>query len=162
MLLENIKKRYWGMFFSVFLFEILIVMFHSSSLGVLTFYFMIKVKDYDAALDLELDSMEKFVLQCLAFYQVWLILYISMCVCTYIHTYIRVHPYTHTYIYMHICNTLSFFYIAPNQIALLCMQPGLWYSMGRSCPLLWPPSLADNFAYCPISIWNLWSTSPLF
>ncbi|CAL5414210.1 unnamed protein product [Camellia sinensis] len=27
------------------------------------------VKDYDAALDLELDSMEKFVLQCLAFYQ---------------------------------------------------------------------------------------------
>lgn len=37
-----------------------------------------QVKDYDAALDLELDSMEKFVLQCLAFYQVtffsaWLI-----------------------------------------------------------------------------------------
>lgn len=28
------------------------------------------MKDYDAALDLELDSMEKFVLQCLAFYQV--------------------------------------------------------------------------------------------
>ncbi|KAL0377874.1 UNVERIFIED_CONTAM: Suppressor of RPS4-RLD 1 [Sesamum radiatum] len=28
-----------------------------------------QVKDYDAALDLELDSMEKFVLQCLAFYQ---------------------------------------------------------------------------------------------
>ncbi|CAL5417990.1 unnamed protein product [Camellia sinensis] len=27
------------------------------------------VKDYDAALDLELDAMEKFVLQCLAFYQ---------------------------------------------------------------------------------------------
>lgn len=34
------------------------------------FYMMMKVKDYDAALDLELDSMEKFVLQCLAFYQV--------------------------------------------------------------------------------------------
>lgn len=39
---------------------------------------MVQVKDYDAALDLELDSMEKFVLQCLAFYQViyflvWLI-----------------------------------------------------------------------------------------
>lgn len=31
-----------------------------------------QIKDYDAALDLELDSMEKFVLQCLAFYQVWL------------------------------------------------------------------------------------------
>jgi hypothetical protein len=29
-----------------------------------------QVKDYDAALDLELDSMDKFVLQCLAFYQV--------------------------------------------------------------------------------------------
>ena len=28
------------------------------------------MKDYDAALDLELDSMDKFVLQCLAFYQV--------------------------------------------------------------------------------------------
>ncbi|GFY81036.1 tetratricopeptide repeat (TPR)-like superfamily protein [Actinidia rufa] len=33
------------------------------------------VKDYDAALDLELDSMEKFVLQCLAFYQKELALY---------------------------------------------------------------------------------------
>ena len=31
---------------------------------------MMQVKDYDAALDLELDSMEKFILQCLAFYQV--------------------------------------------------------------------------------------------
>ncbi|KAK9930146.1 hypothetical protein M0R45_027200 [Rubus argutus] len=29
------------------------------------------VKDYVAVLDLELDSMEKFVLQCLAFYQVY-------------------------------------------------------------------------------------------
>ncbi|OWM82121.1 hypothetical protein CDL15_Pgr001695 [Punica granatum] len=33
------------------------------------------VKDYDAALDLELDSMEKFVLQCLAFYQTVLSVY---------------------------------------------------------------------------------------
>ncbi|CAL5371005.1 unnamed protein product [Camellia sinensis] len=33
------------------------------------------VKDYDAALDLELDSMEKFVLQCLAFYQKEIALY---------------------------------------------------------------------------------------
>ena len=29
-----------------------------------------KIKDYDDVLDLELDSMDKFVLQCLAFYQV--------------------------------------------------------------------------------------------
>ncbi|GAU26094.1 hypothetical protein TSUD_225560 [Trifolium subterraneum] len=33
------------------------------------------VKDYDAALDLELDSMDKFVLQCLAFYQKEIALY---------------------------------------------------------------------------------------
>ncbi|XP_020537233.1 suppressor of RPS4-RLD 1 isoform X2 [Jatropha curcas] len=33
------------------------------------------VKDYDATLDIELDSMEKFVLQCLAFYQKELALY---------------------------------------------------------------------------------------
>ncbi|RAL50569.1 hypothetical protein DM860_014511 [Cuscuta australis] len=33
------------------------------------------VKDYDAALDLELDSREKFVLQCLAFYQKEIALY---------------------------------------------------------------------------------------
>ncbi|KAM1174936.1 hypothetical protein ACFX19_027996 [Malus domestica] len=33
------------------------------------------VKDYDAVLDLELDSMEKFVLQCLAFYQKEIALY---------------------------------------------------------------------------------------
>ncbi|KAF2298127.1 hypothetical protein GH714_015310 [Hevea brasiliensis] len=33
------------------------------------------VKDYDATLDMELDSMEKFVLQCLAFYQKELVLY---------------------------------------------------------------------------------------
>ncbi|KAM0970830.1 hypothetical protein ACFX13_019106 [Malus domestica] len=33
------------------------------------------VKDYDAVLDLELDSMEKFVLQCLAFYQKEVALY---------------------------------------------------------------------------------------
>ncbi|XP_015578308.1 suppressor of RPS4-RLD 1 isoform X2 [Ricinus communis] len=33
------------------------------------------VKDYDATLDMELDSMEKFVLQCLAFYQKELALY---------------------------------------------------------------------------------------
>ncbi|CAK7337777.1 unnamed protein product [Dovyalis caffra] len=33
------------------------------------------VKDYDATLDLELDSMEKFVLQCLAFYQKEIALY---------------------------------------------------------------------------------------
>ncbi|PHT56748.1 Suppressor of RPS4-RLD 1 [Capsicum baccatum] len=33
------------------------------------------VKDYDSALDLELDSMEKFVLQCLAFYQKEIALY---------------------------------------------------------------------------------------
>ncbi|XP_039010562.1 suppressor of RPS4-RLD 1-like [Hibiscus syriacus] len=33
------------------------------------------VKDYDAALDVELDSMEKFVLQCLAFYQKEIALY---------------------------------------------------------------------------------------
>lgn len=30
-----------------------------------------QIKDYDKALKLELDSMEKFVLQCLSFYQVW-------------------------------------------------------------------------------------------
>jgi hypothetical protein len=28
------------------------------------------VKDYDATVDVELDAVEKFVLQCLAFYQV--------------------------------------------------------------------------------------------
>ncbi|MQL94814.1 hypothetical protein Taro_027474, partial [Colocasia esculenta] len=33
------------------------------------------VKDYDAVLDLELDSMEKFVLQCMAFYQKEIALY---------------------------------------------------------------------------------------
>ncbi|XP_061351820.1 suppressor of RPS4-RLD 1-like isoform X3 [Gastrolobium bilobum] len=33
------------------------------------------VKDYDAVLDLELDSMDKFVLQCLAFYQKEIALY---------------------------------------------------------------------------------------
>ncbi|WRX10011.1 Tetratricopeptide repeat - like 5 [Theobroma cacao] len=33
------------------------------------------IKDYDAALDVELDSMEKFVLQCLAFYQKEIALY---------------------------------------------------------------------------------------
>ncbi|RWR81440.1 suppressor of RPS4-RLD 1 [Cinnamomum micranthum f. kanehirae] len=33
------------------------------------------VKDYDAVLDLELDTMEKFVLQCMAFYQKELALY---------------------------------------------------------------------------------------
>ncbi|KAL8160725.1 hypothetical protein V2J09_002262 [Rumex salicifolius] len=33
------------------------------------------VKDYDATLDLELESMEKFVLQCLAFYQKEIVLY---------------------------------------------------------------------------------------
>ncbi|CAL1372059.1 unnamed protein product [Linum trigynum] len=33
------------------------------------------VKDYDATLDVELDSMEKFVLQCLAFYQKEIALY---------------------------------------------------------------------------------------
>jgi hypothetical protein len=32
--------------------------------------FYLKIKDYDEVLDLELDSMDKFVLQCLAFYQV--------------------------------------------------------------------------------------------
>lgn len=32
-----------------------------------------QVKDYDATLDLELDSVEKFVLQCLAFYQVFIV-----------------------------------------------------------------------------------------
>jgi hypothetical protein len=32
--------------------------------------FVMKIKDYDDVLDLELDSMDKFVLQCLAFYQV--------------------------------------------------------------------------------------------
>lgn len=32
--------------------------------------FSLKIKDYDDVLDLELDSMDKFVLQCLAFYQV--------------------------------------------------------------------------------------------
>lgn len=35
-----------------------------------TLIYWSQVKDYDAVLDLELDSMEKFVLQCLAFYQV--------------------------------------------------------------------------------------------
>lgn len=34
-------------------------------------FFFVKIKDYDDVLDLELDSMDKFVLQCLAFYQVW-------------------------------------------------------------------------------------------
>ena len=34
------------------------------------FTFFMKIKDYDDVLDLELDSMDKFVLQCLAFYQV--------------------------------------------------------------------------------------------
>lgn len=29
-----------------------------------------QVKDYDATVDVELDAVEKFVLQCLAFYQV--------------------------------------------------------------------------------------------
>jgi len=32
--------------------------------------FFVKIKDYDDVLDLELDSMDKFVLQCLSFYQV--------------------------------------------------------------------------------------------
>lgn len=32
---------------------------------------VIQVKDYDAALDVELDSVDKFVIQCLAFYQVY-------------------------------------------------------------------------------------------
>lgn len=36
-----------------------------------TLIYWSQVKDYDAVLDLELDSMEKFVLQCLAFYQVY-------------------------------------------------------------------------------------------
>ena len=35
--------------------------------------FIWKVKDYGAAIDLELDSMDKFALQCLAFYQVKLL-----------------------------------------------------------------------------------------
>lgn len=33
--------------------------------------FWFQIKDYDAVLDIELDSMDKFVLQCLAFYQVF-------------------------------------------------------------------------------------------
>ncbi|KAK9949075.1 hypothetical protein M0R45_004618 [Rubus argutus] len=37
--------------------------------------YKLAVKDYDAVLDLELDSMEKFVLQCLAFYQKEIALY---------------------------------------------------------------------------------------
>ena len=36
----------------------------------LFYFFFMKIKDYDDVLDLELDSMDKFVLQCLAFYQV--------------------------------------------------------------------------------------------
>ena len=36
----------------------------------LLLFFWHQIKDYDKALTLELDSMEKFVLQCLAFYQV--------------------------------------------------------------------------------------------
>ncbi|TVU13165.1 hypothetical protein EJB05_40697 [Eragrostis curvula] len=35
------------------------------------------IKDYDGVLDLELDSMDKFVLQCLAFYQKEMALYIA-------------------------------------------------------------------------------------
>jgi tetratricopeptide (TPR) repeat protein len=35
------------------------------------------IKDYDDVLDLELDSMDKFVLQCLAFYQKEMALYIA-------------------------------------------------------------------------------------
>lgn len=41
-----------------------------SGIWYLKSHVLVKIKDYDAALDLELDSMEKFVLQCLAFYQV--------------------------------------------------------------------------------------------
>ncbi|KAG2385044.1 Eukaryotic translation initiation factor 3 subunit [Vigna angularis] len=36
------------------------------------------VNDYDAALDLELDSMDKFMLQCLAFYQVGAIAFVAL------------------------------------------------------------------------------------
>lgn len=36
-----------------------------------------QVKDYDATVDVELDAVEKFVLQCLAFYQVPK--YVSLC-----------------------------------------------------------------------------------
>ncbi|WVZ26291.1 hypothetical protein V8G54_004835 [Vigna mungo] len=41
------------------------------------------VKDYDAALDLELDSMDKFVLQCLAFYQVAALTTIDMVIASF-------------------------------------------------------------------------------
>jgi hypothetical protein len=34
------------------------------------FFSFVKIKGYDDVLDLELDSMDKFVLQCLSFYQV--------------------------------------------------------------------------------------------
>lgn len=53
------------MFFFFFLIKmrVLVHIAHGAGLAM-------QVKDYDAALDLELDSMEKFVLQCLAFYQV--------------------------------------------------------------------------------------------
>jgi hypothetical protein len=45
-------------------------LFFCFTLDVHIFFFPLKIKDYDDVLDLELDSMDKFVLQCLAFYQV--------------------------------------------------------------------------------------------
>lgn len=71
MLLDNIKRRYsFGFLFFFFLEKSLFTYLKLKLYLVVT-----QVKDYDAALDLELDSMEKFVLQCLAFYQVFFFFY---------------------------------------------------------------------------------------
>lgn len=62
MLLENMDWRYNYEFSILFSIGLDILSYLVSCLW--------QVKDYDATLDLDLDSMEKFMLQCLAFYQV--------------------------------------------------------------------------------------------
>ncbi|KAL0017275.1 hypothetical protein SO802_004344 [Lithocarpus litseifolius] len=64
------------MYYSSTFLQVVIVLVHNPlGFGVVV---RILVKDYDAALDFELDSMEKFVLQCLAFYQHVILVYVLL------------------------------------------------------------------------------------
>lgn len=73
-----------------------------------------QVKDYDAVLDLELDSMDKFVLQCLAFYQVLLMVAkISL-----IRKFVIHHPLTIRYCWF----SIPFLYIRLHDIYLFLLQ----------------------------------------
>lgn len=89
---------------------------------------------------------------------------------TYLHIYMCIHTSTHTYIHIFVYIKLKFSFIhcvvvniAPNQTSVTCLIVHATMTMifnGKSCPLLWLPSLADNLLIEPVSIQNLWSTSP--